>query len=155
VVTLRLIVVVVLLCLCAPSFADRYGMRTFQTVGNDSDIPLGVVTALFQDDKGFVWIGTQRGLVKYDGYRFKNYQYDKNNANSVAGNFISVIKQDRSGYLWVGTGSNGLSVFNPDNNTFQHFKHNSNVQQSLSHNQVRDIAFDQHSYWKQGAPATS
>lgn len=143
-VTLRLIVVVVLLCLCAPSFADRYGMRTFQTVGNDSDIPLGVVTALFQDDKGFVWIGTQRGLVKYDGYRFKNYQYDKNNANSVAGNFISVIKQDHSGYLWVGTGSKGLSVFNPDNNTFQHFKHKSNVQQSLSHNQVCDIAFDQH-----------
>jgi len=139
---LRLIVIVLLLCINATSTAERYGMRTFQTVGDDSDIPLGVVTALFQDNKGFIWIGTQRGLIKYDGYRFKKYQHDKNDHNSIAGNFVSVIKQDEKGRLWVGTGSNGLSIFEPDHNRFQHYKHSKTNDNSLSHNQIRDIAFD-------------
>lgn len=136
------LIVIALLFACSSAAADRYGMRTFQTVGNDSDIPLGVVTTLFQDNKGFIWIGTQRGLIKYDGYRFKKYQHDKNDHNSIAGNFISVIKQDEKGHLWVGTGSNGVSIFDPDHHTFRHLKYNKTHENSLSHNQIRDIAFD-------------
>ena len=60
---------------------------------------------IFQDSRGYVWIGTYKGLSRYDGKRFKNYDRED---FGVTSDFINVIKEDLDGNLWIGTdnGSN-------------------------------------------------
>lgn len=54
-----------------------------------------------QDKAGYIWIGTEYGLNKYDGYRFTNYLYDKNNPSSISSNIITFLFNDSKGNLWV------------------------------------------------------
>ena len=57
------------------------------------------VREIFQDSRGYMWIGTYKGLSRYDGTRFKNYNRDD---FGVASDFINVICEDTSGNLWIG-----------------------------------------------------
>src|SRR5678816_3953460 len=65
--------------------------------------------AIFQDSKGYLWIGTQDGLNRYDGYTFKIYKHDPEDPGSISHNSILAITEDRDGYLWVGTWGGGLN----------------------------------------------
>ena len=75
------------------------------------------ITQICQDKDGYIWIGTEYGLNKYDGYRFTNYLHDKANPNTVSSNVISHLFQDAEGTLWVGT-QMGLDRYNPKSNQF-------------------------------------
>ena len=61
-----------------------------------------LVTKVFQDDKGFVWISTLNGLNKYDGTRTVQYNKKPGDPNSLRSNYINVINQDKNGYLIIG-----------------------------------------------------
>ena len=75
------------------------------------------ITQICQDKDGYIWIGTEYGLNKYDGYRFTNYLHDKANPNSVSSNVISHLFQDANGTLWVGT-QMGLDRYDASENKF-------------------------------------
>ena len=77
-----------------------------------------LVTALAQDRQGFIWIGTQNGLNRFDGYRFTPYLYKKNNSRSICHNHVSNLYVDGSGRLWVGTGK-GLALYDERTDDFQ------------------------------------
>lgn len=61
------------------------------------------VTALCQDSDGFMWIGTQSGLQRYDGTRFKNFQADIRDTAALQTDWISSIFEDSKKRLWIGT----------------------------------------------------
>ena len=67
---------------------------------------------------GYIWIGTEYGLNKYDGYRFTNYFHDVNNAASINSNNVTSLFVDQNGDLWVGTGI-GLAYYNDANDNFE------------------------------------
>lgn len=69
------------------------------------------VEYLFQDSKGYMWIGTIDGLNRYNGSRFEVFRYSKDKPNSISGNYISAIAEDDEGNIWVGT-SRGLDRIN-------------------------------------------
>ena len=75
------------------------------------------ITQICQDKEGYIWIGTEYGLNKYDGYRFTNFLHDRENPNSVSSNVISHLFQDAEGTLWVGT-QMGLDRYDPVENKF-------------------------------------
>ena len=75
------------------------------------------ITQICQDKDGYIWIGTEYGLNKYDGYRFTNYLHEKGNPNTVSSNVISYLFEDVNGTLWVGT-QLGLDRFDPVTNQF-------------------------------------
>ena len=81
------------------------------------------ITTICQDEAGYIWIGTEYGLNKYDGYTFTNYLYDKDNPNSVSTNGISFLFKDSKGNLWVGT-QKGLDLYDAANDQFVHVKLN-------------------------------
>lgn len=109
------------------------------------------ITCLFQDSKGFLWIGTQNGLNRYDGYKFIEYKHDPANKRSLSANFISVIYEDpadRGKVLWIGTQGGGLNKFDRDLETFTPYMHNPLDSTSLSHNDVKCIYKDSRGvYW--------
>jgi signal transduction histidine kinase/ligand-binding sensor domain-containing protein len=55
-----------------------------------------------QDDRGFMWFGTQYGLNRFDGYTFKIFVHDPGNPVSLNGVFVSALFKDRNGVLWIG-----------------------------------------------------
>ena len=77
-----------------------------------------LITCICQDKAGYIWIGTEYGLNKYDGYRFTNYFHDVNNAASINSNNVTSLFVDQNGGLWVGTGI-GLAYYNDANDNFE------------------------------------
>jgi signal transduction histidine kinase/FixJ family two-component response regulator/HPt (histidine-containing phosphotransfer) domain-containing protein len=89
----------------------------FTNFAQDDGLPNSTVMALAQDDIGFLWLGTQGGLARWDGYRFHVYLHDPKNAGSVPDNYIQTLYVDVLGRLWVGTGA-GLALYDATNDRF-------------------------------------
>lgn len=100
-----------------------FGERVLETVGGEDEIPSGVVTALAQGRDGFLWIGTQKGLLRFDGYRFRRFQHRVDDPSSMAGDFIFSMAVDHDGRVWVGHEVDGVSVLDPATETFTRFRH--------------------------------
>ena len=77
--------------------------------------------AVTQDHAGFIWIGTNRGINRYDGYSLKKYALPINPLNGLSGNRVHAMHVAPSGRLWAGTESAGISWYNPDHDRFQGF----------------------------------
>ena len=89
------------------------GVRIFPS----QDISGTEFHCIMQDQRGFVWIGTDYGLNRFDGYHFQKYFTSKTNQNSIDDNDISNIFSDREGRLWIGT-NHGLALYNPETDNF-------------------------------------
>ena len=98
--------------------------------------------AFFQDSKGYLWIGSQDGLNRYDGYNFKVFKNDSDDPSSISYNSILAITEDKDGYLWIGTWGGGLNRFDPATETFTHYLPDPNKPNSLSNNTVTSIKQD-------------
>ena len=79
------------------------------------------VLAICQDKTGYIWVGTEYGLNKYDGYRFTNYLHEADKPYSISSNIVSFLFSDADDNLWVGT-QLGLDRYNRDNDQFEHVK---------------------------------
>ena len=70
-------------------------------------------TALAQDASGFLWLSTQVGLLRWDGYGFRSYTADPQTPGSLPDSFIAALHVDSRGRLWIGTSAGGLARFDP------------------------------------------
>lgn len=121
-------------------FAQSNNIR-FDRISIEKGLSQSTVNAIFQDKRGFMWLGTQDGLNMYDGYNFKVFKYDGNDPASLSENFVHAILEDTHGNLWIGT-EGGLNLYDRNNNTFKHFLHNDKNPQSISSNRIRCIYQD-------------
>lgn len=126
----------------SPTSIFDLGQPSFKTVGNSQSIPEDVITTMTQDQQGFLWLGSQMGLVRFDGYEFKLFQEDKENPSAIAGNYIQTLWPAESGDVWVGTYSGGVSVYHKDSQAFSHFPSVSGDENTLSHYDVKTITGD-------------
>lgn len=79
-----------------------------------------MVLSIAQDQRGFMWFGTEDGLNRFDGHEFKIYKHFENDSNSLVSNVIQTLMADDDGTIWVGT-NNGLCRLNPENDAVEHF----------------------------------
>lgn len=107
------------------------------------DLSQTTARCIFQDGKGFLWIGTQDGLNKYDGYSFTIYRHEQQNPRSLSNNSIAAIHEDRAGALWVGTTGGGLNRFDRESETFTAFRHDANNFYSISDDSVSFVHEDE------------
>ncbi len=118
---------------------------TFEHLSIEHGLSQITVHAILQDSKGFLWIGTEYGLNRYDGYNFIVYQHDPSDTNSISDNFIWKIFEDSHNNLWIGTNSGGLNKYNYETNTFIRFDGKFNVD---SPSNIRSIFEDsQNNLW--------
>lgn len=92
----------------------QYDIRLFQA---EHGLPMNDMKVVFQDSKGYIWLGCQEGLVRFDGVRF--VLFDKSKYPGLHENFIWDIKEDWEGNLWLATNGGGVSRF--DGHSFTTF----------------------------------
>ena len=92
----------------------------FNQIGKAQGLPQETVTALAQDRDGYLWIGTQTGLARYDSYSFYVYVNASDDAASLADNYVQALLVDRLGRLWVGH-RQGLDLYDAKTNQFIHY----------------------------------
>jgi signal transduction histidine kinase/ligand-binding sensor domain-containing protein/DNA-binding response OmpR family regulator len=80
------------------------------------------VSSIIQDKDGYIWIGTEIGLQRYDGYHFQNYFYDLGIQRNVQNNIVKDLLVDAAGNILIGTWGDGIHIFNPESNIFSDFK---------------------------------
>ena len=78
---------------------------------NERDLPHQIITAMVEDGDGFLWIGTQGGLARWDGYRAKVYAPKAGDPHSLPDNWVSSLHIDHQGQMWVGTAGAGLARY--------------------------------------------
>ena len=98
---------------------------------------------ILQDRLGFIWIGTQDGLNRYDGYEFKVYIYDPDESTGLSDDYITALYEDRVGTLWVGTKNGGLNRFDRTTGQFTQYRYDPDDPNSLSHDNVQAVYEDQ------------
>lgn len=92
------------------AFAQNYSFRYY---GREEGLMNLATESLLQDRAGFLWVGTQNGLYRFDGRRFKEF----GSSNGLPGNDLTQIEESSDGTLWVGSGS-GLHFRRHDRESF-------------------------------------
>ncbi len=108
-----------LLLIVPAALSGRDGGR-FRHLTTEDGLSQNSVYCVEQDAKGFMWIGTQDGLSRYDGYRFITYRPEPGDSLSLSGNVVRCLLSDRQGHLWVGTRT-GLCRYDPATDKFLRF----------------------------------
>ena len=113
----------------------------FETISIEDGLPENSVLSMLQDYLGYMWFGTQNGLVKYDGYTMTVYKPDAADNKSVSGTRIVVLFEDSRKNLWVGT-EEGLNRFNRADESFIRYQSDPDDSSSISCNVVHTIYED-------------
>ncbi len=89
------------------------------------------VRRLYQDNLGFVWIGTSNGLNRFDGREFRVFKNDPTDSLSISDSFVTSISEDSNGNLWIGT-LNGLNRFDRQTEIFTHVFPNESTDKAIN-----------------------
>ena len=100
------------------------------------------INTILQDQKGFLWLGTWLGLMRYDGYAVKVFKQETNDANGLRSNKITVVYQDKKGRIWIGTRRSGIYLLDERLDKFINFAHDKRDANSLSNDIVYSILED-------------
>ncbi|MDO1448920.1 two-component regulator propeller domain-containing protein [Rhodocytophaga aerolata] len=113
----------------------------FDHITIDKGLSSTSIYALAQTEDGFLWIGTQNGLNRYDGYSFKVFNYIPGTKTSLSNNWVKAICKDKHGHLWVGT-SSGLNRFNRETEEFTTYFNHRYRKNSLADNNIWSMFVD-------------
>ena len=92
---------------------------TFRRTRLEDGLSQTRVSHIVQDDRGFLWFGTQHGLNRFDGRDYRLFKHEAGQPGSLSGVFIYALFKDRDGSLWVGS-DQGLDTYDPATETFRH-----------------------------------
>jgi signal transduction histidine kinase/ligand-binding sensor domain-containing protein/DNA-binding response OmpR family regulator len=116
----RLILLFISFSLIFNDARSSFSELTFDIFTQEDGLPNNHIQCIYQDSRGWIWIGTSQGLSRFDGYSFVNFLPNADDSISLKGNLVRVIKEDRNGNLLVGTENGGLNVFNRELERFSH-----------------------------------
>ena len=106
------------ICCILLTFSSVHALGTLESVDfnrltNRSGLSNSQVNAILKDRRGYVWLGTQSGLNRFDGFRMKVFLYDDDNPCSIPNNSVDEIMEAANGDLWIHT-SVGYCVYRYD-----------------------------------------
>ncbi len=113
---------------------DRYSI--------DDGLSQNSGNSILQDSIGYIWIGTEDGLNRFDGYEFQVFRHDPADPASLSNNHIKAIVEGSSGSLWIGTYGGGLNLLDPETDQFKHFRKVPGDSNSLSDDQILSMLQD-------------
>ncbi len=111
----------------------------FERIGIVDGLPHSITTAMAQDQRGLVWIGSMGGLVRYDGYRMQVFTGTAGPKTDIPDPYIRCLLALPDGSMLVGTNAGGLSRFSPIDNSFHNYPVGAN---GTSDRKIYALAFD-------------
>ncbi len=114
----------------------------FKHLSIEQGLSQSIVGAMLQDRQGFMWLVTEDGLNRFDGYGFKVFKHDAKDPSTLIHNEIKCIREDRDDILWVGSFYRGLERFDPSTERFTHFQSDPANPGSLSNDIVWAVLED-------------
>lgn len=114
----------------------------FQRISLEQELSHGTVYSILQDRMGFLWIATEGGLNRYDGYTITSFLHDPLDTNSIANSNVSAILEDRYGFLWLATWGGGLDRYDPATGKFHHYRNHPQNPVSISDDRVQTLYED-------------
>ncbi|MEM7365080.1 MAG: two-component regulator propeller domain-containing protein [Pseudomonadota bacterium] len=90
----------------------------FEYIDTRDGLSASAVTSVAQDTEGFIWVGSQEGLNRYDGFDIDNYLHQANDEASLSNSWVWDILRDSSGRLWIGT-VRGLNRYDVSQDAFE------------------------------------
>ncbi|MFC2171435.1 two-component regulator propeller domain-containing protein [Acidobacteriota bacterium] len=115
---------------------------TFTQLFLEEGLSQSIVQCIAQDNKGFMWFGTEDGLNRYDGYRFTVFKHDPNDPSSLSYSEITALHVDGAGNLWIGTFNGGVNRYDPRTEHFERIQNDPDNPESLSNNIINVIFED-------------
>jgi signal transduction histidine kinase/ligand-binding sensor domain-containing protein len=103
------------------SFSQKRYLK-FETYDIYKGLSHNTVHCITQDKEGFLWVGTEDGLNRFDGYNFEIFNKKQNDPHSISDNFITCLFIDSKNTLWVGTNSAGFNRYDKYKERFKSFK---------------------------------
>ncbi len=94
----------------------------FTHLGIQDGLEYGGVNCMIQDKQGFIWIGNDECLLRYDGHRFKKFEHNPAKPKeSIVSGRVTSLYEDSKGNIWIGSFTGGLSIFDPSTLKFQNY----------------------------------
>ena len=113
----------------------------FNSLSSKDGLTSDLITYIYQDSIGYMWIGTEDGLNQYNGNIVVQYNYEKNNKKSLTSTCITSINEDIYGNIWVGTDS-GLNIINRNEDKVIRIESNKESEDILSDYMITSIYRD-------------
>jgi signal transduction histidine kinase/ligand-binding sensor domain-containing protein/DNA-binding response OmpR family regulator len=113
----------------------------FTSLTTKDGLSSNVVNAILKDRFGLLWFGTEDGLDKFDGTRFKVYRHKVGDSTSLQANEILSLHEDKAGNLWVGTSGGSLSLYDRKKDAFINFPSGLSPN-TISNNVIRTVSSD-------------
>ena len=115
----------------------------FRHINQVQNQSLANINCLLQDSRGFIWFGTNNGLLRYDGYALKTYLHQDGVPHSLSNNVVMDLIEDNNGLLWIATYGGGLNRFDPSTGLFTNFIHHPQKSNSLSNNNLWELSLSE------------
>jgi diguanylate cyclase (GGDEF)-like protein len=114
-------------CACAadaradvsPERWNAFAAPIFRHYDPENGLPNPIATAFAEDGAGFLWVGTQGGVGRWDGYSFRTYKSVAGQSGALPDNGITCLHTDVRGRLWIGTGAGGLAMYDAERDQFK------------------------------------
>lgn len=132
-----IVVVTLIISLNMGISIKAYTDINFKNMTIEDGLSQATVETLLQDSKGYIWIGTNDGLNRYNGYNYTVFTQDEGSPNNIVNNYIVDLKEDKQGNIWVGT-ANGVSKIHNDGQTITNY-YTDEDKGNLSNYNVGDI----------------
>ena len=115
---------------CSYKILPQQLPNSFESISIIDGLSHNNIWCFVQDRYGYMWIATDDGLNKYDGYNFRIFKNDPNDSTTLPANQVTCVLEDHDGILWVST-SGGLSRYERKTETFKNYKFaNSNAERA-------------------------
>lgn len=115
----------------------------FRRLSVEDGLSQSAVNCMTQDRDGYIWLGTQDGLNRYDGHEFTVYRHSERDSSTLSENYVTCILEDSAGSLWIGTYNGGVNRFDKSLGKFSHFFHDPAGGAGPGGNIIMDIKEDQ------------
>lgn len=119
----------------------------FKIYGTENGLSNKKVNAILEDSRGFIWIGTEDGLNRYDGRYFTVYRSEPHLNTGISGNIITDLLEDKDGIIWIATADGGITKYDyrlTEKKQFKQYKHSDRNKASIPENTINKMVDDQH-----------
>lgn len=112
----------------------------FEILDRSRGLPQNTVNTIVQDRTGFMWLGTNDGLARWDGQRFRIFRHEPGNPASLSASSVTRLLLTKDGTLWVGTVGGGVNRYRADKGTFDRFTASIDNPEALTSGTVASLA---------------